>query len=253
MRAIIGGTGFYNLDYFENPKAQTVRTPFGSVKIFEGNYNGQSMFFLPRHGVDHTFLANQVNYRANIWGLKELEVDRIIGTSAVGSLNENMKPGDLVLLTQFVDFSKHRQDTFNFGSVNMTDPYCNEINNIVIQQAKNINLKIHGDATYVSVEGPRYETAAEIKVYKKLGMDVVGMTNGTEAVLARELGICYSVIGIITNMAAGLSNIDPNLENHKKVMDEYSKNLRSLALATVENVPSQHSCLCSKHGCIKIV
>jgi len=248
MKAIVGGTGFYSLDFLDKPEKITIRTPFGSTLFFQGNYQGEQICFLPRHGPDHNYLANQVNYRANIWGLKESGVDRIIGTSAVGSLNSDMKVGDLIALDQLVDFSHHRRDTFNLGSVNFTDPYCQEIRDVIVNSGSGLKIPVHSAATYVAVEGPRYETAAEIKMWRSLGMDVVGMTNGTEAVLARELGICYAVIAIVTNTAAGLSDTQPNLQTHKKVMSENVNKLKTLTLTTLANIPKEHSCKCCELG-----
>jgi 5'-methylthioadenosine phosphorylase len=200
--------------------------------------------FLPRHGADHALLANEVNYRANVWGLHMLGVDRIVGTSAVGSLNPDIKVGDLVALDNLVDFTRHRRDTFNLGSVNFTEPYCKELRQTIINTAEKLNIDIHKSANYISTEGPRYETAAEIKMWRTLGMDVVGMTNATEATLARELGICYSVIAIVTNAAAGLSSIQPSLEIHKKIMQENSEKLRTLTLASIHEIIETHNCEC---------
>lgn len=245
MKAIIGGTGFYQLNYLDERHSLTVRTPFGSVKIDRGLFRGQDLVFLPRHGPDHTLLANQVNYRANIWALHQLGVTRILGTSAVGSINPAMQVGDLVALEQLVDFSKRRQDTFNLGSVNMTEPYCPEMRQTIIRSGRVIGTAVHPQATYVSLDGPRYETAAEIRVYSKLGMDVVGMTNGTEAVLARELGMCYAVVAIVTNMAAGMSSTQPSLDVHKRVMEENAPRLRELALEALAASPEPPSCRCA--------
>lgn len=248
MKAIIGGTGFYNLDYLSDVQSLTVRTPFGGAKIFRGQMQGEPVCFLPRHGPEHNQLAPEVNYRANIWALHELGVDRILGTSAVGSLNPEMQVGDLVALEQLVDFTRHRADSFFLGSVNFTEPYCPQIRQTIQDQGQAEGIPVHPMATYISLEGPRYETRAEINLYRNLGMDVVGMTNGTEAILARELGICYGVIAIVTNMAAGLGTTEPNLETHKRVMQENSAKLRQLALATLAALPEAHSCPCSSYA-----
>lgn len=248
MKAIIGGTGFYTLDYMDNPQKKILRTPFGGITVYQGGFHGEELIFLPRHGPDHNSLANQINYRANIWGLHELGVDRILGTSAVGALNLDYNVGDLVAINQLVDFSRHRRDTFNLGSVNFTDPYCSQLRDVILGQAHKMEIDIHPQATYVSFEGPRYETAAEIRLWKNLGMDVVGMTNGTEAALARELGICYMVIGIVTNIGAGLVKEQPDLAMHKKVMNENVQKLKSITLATLEAIPAKHSCECQSLG-----
>ncbi len=245
MKAIIGGTGFYDLDYLEDPHPIRVRTPFGGAKLYEGHFQGEQLYFLPRHGPEHNYLAHEVNYRANIWALHTLGVERIIGTSAVGSLNPALEVGDLVALDQLVDFSQHRRQTFNLGSVNFTEPYCPDLLATVIAQAKAEGILLHQKATYVSLEGPRYETAAEIRLWQQLGMDVVGMTNGTEAALARELGLCYAVIAIVTNMAAGIGGSQPSLEAHRQVMQENSQKLRRLALSTFKAIISERDCACA--------
>ena len=248
MIAIIGGTGFYTLDYMDDPQKINVRTPFGGTTFYQGKFQGEDICFLPRHGFDHNQLANQVNYRANIWGLHESGVDRILGTSAVAAMNLDFSVGDLVALDQLIDFSRHRRDTFNLGSVNFTDPYCFELRETILKQAGLLEIDIHPTATYVAFEGPRYETAAEIRLWKNLGMDVLGMTNGTEAALARELGICYAVIGIVTNMGAGLAEEQPNLATHKKVMQDNVEKLKSLTLSALANIPEDHSCECQNLG-----
>jgi len=246
--ALIGGTGVYDMSYLDSPRPQIVRTPFGSITVYSGGYKGQEIGFLPRHGPEHNQLAHEVNYRANIWGLRELGVERILGTSAVGSLNVNMGVGHLVVLENLVDMAKHRRDSFNLGSVDFTHPYCPEMRQIICQQAESLGVSVHPSAIYLSVEGPRYETAAEIRLWNRLGMDVVGMTNGTEAALARELGICYAVIGLVSDLAAGLQETPPDLETHKHVVQDNLPKLRDLALATLAALPSEHGCPCASQA-----
>jgi 5'-methylthioadenosine phosphorylase len=246
--AIIGGTGFYDMSYLESPRAQIVRTPFGSITAYIGHYQGEEITFLPRHGAEHNQLAHEINYRANIWGLRELGIERIIGTSAVGSLNLAMQVGHLVVPDNLVDMAKHRRDSFNLGSVDFTYPYCSEVRGVVCKQAEALKMEVHPQAIYLSVEGPRYETAAEIKLWNRLGMDIVGMTNGTEAVLARELGICYAVIGLVTDLAAGLQETPPDLETHKHVVQDNLRRLRDLALATLKALPASRRCPCASQA-----
>jgi 5'-methylthioadenosine phosphorylase len=243
-RAIIGGTGFYDMSYMDDAQSQVIRTPFGGATVYSGRFQGEEIGFLPRHGSEHNQLAHQVNYRANIWALRELGVDRVLGTSAVGSLNPEMQVGNLVVLDNLVDFAKHRSDTFNLGSVDFTHPYCPEMRQIISAQAEQTGIHAHPAAIYLSVEGPRYETAAEINLWRKLGMDVVGMTNGTEAALARELGLCYAVIALVTDLAAGLQATPPDLETHKNVAQENLPKLRELALAALVAFPDEHGCPC---------
>jgi len=247
-RAIIGGTGFYGLDYLEAPRAQIIRTPFGSTTVYIGRYQGEEIVFLPRHGPAHNHLAHEINYRANIWGLRELGIERILGTSAIGSLNPEMQVGHLVVLDQLVDFTKHRQETFNLGSVDFTYPYCSETRAIILQQATSLRINTHPRATYLTVEGPRYETAAEIALWRRLGMDVVGMTNGTEAALARELGLCYAIIGLVSDLAAGMQETPPDLETHRRVVEDNLPCLRELTLAAMMALPLSRGCPCASQA-----
>lgn len=252
QRAIIGGTGFYTMDYLAHPRSQVVRTPFGSAALYIGQYNGEEIGFLPRHGPEHNRLAHQVNYRANIWGLRELGVQQILGTSAIGSLNPAMTVGNLVVLDQLVDFTKHRRETFNLGSVDFTYPYCSETRSIILEQADVLGLDVHPKATYLAVEGPRYETAAEIALWRRLGMDVIGMTNGTEAALARELGMCYAVIGLVTDLAAGMQETPPDLDTHRQVVKANLPKLRKLTLASMSALSTTPSCACADQGATPI-
>ena len=246
--ALIGGTGFYDMSFLDNPRAQIVRTPFGSITAYIGHYQGEEITFLARHGPEHNQLAHEINYRANIWGLRELGIERILATSAVGSLNLAMQVGHLVVPDNLVDMAKHRRDSFNLGSVDFTYPYCAEMRRVICERAAALHAEVHPQAIYLSVEGPRYETAAEIKLWNRLGMDVVGMTNGTEAALARELGICYAVIGLVTDLAAGLQETPPDLETHKHVVQDNLPRLRDLALAVLRALPVSRGCLCASQA-----
>ena len=247
-RAIIGGTGFADLSYLEGRRAQVVRTPFGGSTVYIGTYQGEETCFLPRHGPEHNQLAHEVNYRANIWALRELGVERVLGLSAVGSLNPEMPIGDLVVPDQLVDFTKQRQATYNLGSVDFTYPYCGEMRAVIIERAQALGIPAHSQATYLAVEGPRYETAAEIKLWARLGMDIVGMTNGTEAALARELGLCYAVIGLVTDLAAGMQQTPPDLETHRRIVKENLSRLRELALATLVALSDACGCPCASQA-----
>jgi 5'-methylthioadenosine phosphorylase len=251
--AIIGGTGFTEMNYLESPRPQVVRTPFGGMTAYIGGYRGYEIVFLPRHGPEHNQLAHQVNYRANIWGLRELGIERILGVSAIGSMNPQIEPGDFVVMDQLVDFTKHRDATFNLGSVSFRNPYCDELREIVIGQAAETGQKIHTQATYLAVEGPRYGTAAERKLWISWGMDVIGMTNGTEAALARELGLCYAVIGMVTDGGSGARKVASDLDAHRQVVRENIANLRTLTLATALAIPKARACACASLAAKPIV
>ncbi|HHW57634.1 MAG TPA: S-methyl-5'-thioinosine phosphorylase [Clostridia bacterium] len=208
-KAIIGGTGVY--DVAEKVSQKTINTKYGKVDIDVVTIEGENVAFLARHGKGHGVPPHLVNYRANIMALKHIGVKYIYATAAVGSLNENYAPGEVVVLKDFIDFTKVRPFTFFEGEdgvvrhVDMSDPYCSNLREKFYKAAQKEGLSIKGDAVYVCTEGPRFETASEIKAYKMLGADVVGMTNVPEVVLAKELGICYVAVGIVTNWATGMA------------------------------------------------
>ncbi|NMB12628.1 MAG: S-methyl-5'-thioinosine phosphorylase, partial [Firmicutes bacterium] len=197
--AIIGGTGVYDPNMLQDIREETVATAYGMVDISLGSFQGVDVVFMQRHDRGHTLPPHKINYRANMWALKELGVTKVLATSAVGSLDESMEPGHLVLLDQFIDFTKTRPFTFYDGEggqvvhTDFTEPYCGTMRGIIDQAAAELGLPLHSKGCYVCVEGPRYETPAEILAYRRLGGDVVGMTNVPEVVLAREAGLCYAV------------------------------------------------------------
>lgn len=231
---LVGGTGFGELEYLQNVQRETVRTPFGGAVVYLGVLDGMESGFLARHGNEHDRLAPQVNYRANIWAAHQLGFQAVLGTSAVASLNNEIGVGDLVLPDQLVDLSKHRDDSFFLRSVNMTYPFSRPLRQLVVEAARDVGIALHDRATYVTVEGPRYETAAEIRLFQRWGMDVVGMTNGTEATLCRELGLCYATMALVTNRGAGLSEEGPDLQRHRQVTQQNLPRFKQLALASLE-------------------
>lgn len=190
----------------------TVETPFGNVEALVGQLAKQELVFLSRHGRDHALPPHLVNYRANIWALRELGVRKIIATAAVGSLDARFRLGELALPDQFLDFTKSRPQTFYEGGaqgvlhVDMTEPYCSEVRQVLLAAAEPLGLTLIDGACYVCTEGPRFETPAEIRMFQSLGAELVGMTSVPEVVLARELGMCYAAIGMVTNEAAGISD-----------------------------------------------
>lgn len=207
-KAIIGGTGVYDAGSISEKRL--VNTKYGEVEVDILNINGEEIVFLARHGKEHSVPPHLINYRANIMALKQLGIKYIYATAAVGSCNENYEPGDIVIIKDFIDFTKLRPMTFFEGKdepvkhVDMSEPYCKKLREKFYLTARDIGLDIKGEAVYVCTEGPRFETQYEIKMYKNLEGDVVGMTNVPEVVLAKELGICYGVVGIITNWCTGI-------------------------------------------------
>lgn len=232
--AIIGGTGVYDPELLTDLAEKTVVTKYGVAKLTVGKFNGHEIGFMQRHGAGHKLPPHKINYRANILALRNLGVEQVIATSAVGSINRAMHPGDLVLLDQFLDFTKQRPFTFFDGEdgevvhTDMTSPYCSELREVILSCAKKLGLRIHPVGTYVCVEGPRYETAAEIRAYGLLGGDVVGMTNVPEVVLAKEMGLRYAAIALVTNYGAGISSTPLSHEEVVQVMAQHSASLQQL-------------------------
>lgn len=247
--AIIGGTGVYDPNILKDIRELELTTPYGNCRVKIGNYQGIEVAFMARHGSDHSVPPHLVNYRANIWGLKELGVKSIFATAAVGSLNLEMKPKDFVFLDQFLDFTRTRHQTFVEQGVvhlDMTDPYCPQLRQTLAGSAVKLGLPGHVKGTYVCVEGPRFETPAEIRMFKMLGGELVGMTSVPEVVLAREAQMCYATIAMVTNYAAGIS---PTPLSHQEVVDimaENADNLRLLVMDALASLEPGRDCLCHR-------
>ncbi|MDI6703115.1 MAG: S-methyl-5'-thioadenosine phosphorylase [bacterium] len=202
---IIGGSGLYKMEGLKEIKLLKVSTPFGSPsdEIVIGEIEGERIAFLPRHGRGHRVLPGEVNSLANIYALKSLGVERIIGVSAVGSLKGELRPLDIVIPDQLFDHTKGRPHTF-FGNgivvhIEFADPYCPDLNKFLIEICITLGYRVHSKGVYVCIEGPQFSTRAESQVFRRLGMDIIGMTNMPEAKLAREAEICYSTIAIVTD------------------------------------------------------
>ena len=203
---IIGGSGLYHIDGFTNQKWEKVNTPFGapSDELLTGTLAGREVVFLPRHARGHRILPSELNHRANIWAMKKLGVAWIISVSAVGSLQKQYKPCDIVLVDQFLDRTKRDFEHTFFGRgivghVAFADPICNELRALLHKSAKAIKARVHNGGTYVNMEGPAFSTRAESITNHKLGYDVIGMTNLGEAKCAREAEIAYATMAMITD------------------------------------------------------
>lgn len=233
---IIGGSGLYKIDGLSKIKRIKVKTPFGapSDEFITGKLEGTEVVFLPRHGKNHTILPSEINYRANIFAMKQLGVEKIVSISAVGSLKEELKPLDLVLPDQFFDRTTKRSCSF-FGEgivahVGFADPACKLTAEKIYEIVKNMGISIHLGGTYVNMEGPQFSTKAESNAYRKLGFDIIGMTNLTEAKLAREAEICYVTLACVTDYDCWhpkhdtvtiemiISNLNKNVENAKSII-----------------------------------
>ncbi len=200
--AIIGGSGIGEI--FEEEEKMHIHTPYGppSDYISIGKISGIRVAFLPRHGRGHRIPPHMINYRANIQALNEIGVEKVIGVSAVGSLKENLKPGDLAIVSQFIDFTKKRDYTFYDGPkvvhISMADPFSDDMNKILSRKAKDLGYRVHENVTYVCIEGPRFSTRAESRMFRNFA-DIIGMTLVPEINLAREKGMCYSTLATITD------------------------------------------------------
>lgn len=226
--AIIGGTGLTSLASLEITRREMVRTPYGepSGPLTYGMLCGHDVVFLARHGYGHTIPPHQVNYRANLWALKNIGVERVVAIAAVGGIRADLKPGCLTFPDQIIDYTWSRHNTFfeNGGDgvkhIDFTWPYCEELRQQLIQAASSAGLNASDKATYAATQGPRLETAAEVDRLERDGCDIVGMTGMPETALARELELCYAACAVVANMAAGrgegeitLQEIEQNLVN----------------------------------------
>jgi len=225
-----------------------IGTPYGlAPPIFVGEVGEKTVAFLPRHDVRHDVPPHRVNYRANIYALHTMCVKRVIATNAVGAINSEFRPGDLVVPHDLVDFTKLRANTFYDDApvthIDMCEPYCPEIRLVLIKAAEKKGPKVFGRAVFACTEGPRLETPAEIQMFERLGCDVVGMTGMPEAVLAHELEMCYATVCFVTNMAAGL---EKHLTTSElvKAAKKTAPVLQQVLRETVLHLPEKRQCLC---------
>lgn len=202
---VIGGSGLYEMEGLTGVKSVKVETPFGepSDEYITGMLGDVKMIFLPRHGRGHRFTPSEVNYRANIFGMKKLGAEYIISVSAVGSMKEKIAPGHIVIVDQFFDRTKGRPSTFFgngiVGHIEFADPVCGDLSKTLHKAAKDAGATVHMGGTYICIEGPQFSTRAESKIYRSWGVDVIGMTNVPEAKLAREAEICYATLALSTD------------------------------------------------------
>jgi len=233
--AIIGGTGVYDPGLMANAKRIKVYTPYGSPSalITIGTYAGKRIAFLPRHGDDHSIPPGEINYRANLWALNSLGVKRIVAPCAVGSLCEDIHPGDIVVADQFFDFTKGRLSTFYEGGqvchISVAEPFCPELRSTAISVLKDMQVKFHSTGTNVCIQGPRFSTKAESEYFRKaVGGHIIGMTLVPECVLARELEICYLSFAAVTDYDSWKEDSHVDAGSVKKIM---SKNIHTIRMA----------------------
>lgn len=246
MLGIIGGTGVYDIvEHGRITKKRSIKTPYGDspeISIFRLHH--RDVAFIPRHAPGHANPPHMVNYRANIWALKEIGVKQIIATSAVGSLKKSIEPGNFVIPDDFIDFTKRRPVTFYDNRtvhVDVTEPYCSDIRSALTSSGDVVN-----GGVYVCTEGPRFETASEIRMFQILGGTVVGMTGIPEAVLARELEMCYATICIVSNYAASISPAKLTIDEVFQIMDKRKEDLIQVIDSAVENLDHNPECPCQQ-------
>jgi len=254
---IIGGSGLYEIDGVNILERVTLETPFGlpSDTFVIGELEGREVVFLPRHGMGHRLTPTDINYRANIWGMKALGVEWLLSVSAVGSYKKELKPTDMVIVDQFIDRTRNRENTF-FGEglvahVMFAHPVCGGMTAAIEKAATEAGLadRVHNGGTYVCMEGPAFSTKAESKMFKALGMDVIGMTNITEARLAREAEICFATLAMVTDYDCWIDDDPDEVVNVEMVLQNLSKNVQNakkMIRHTILNIDTaQRNCECA--------
>lgn len=248
---IIGGSGLYSMPGLAEVREVRQKTPFGepSDAYVLGTLEGRKVAFLARHGRGHRIMPTELNFRANIYGFKQLGAERILSLSAVGSLKEEHKPLDFVVPDQFFDRTRHRVDTF-FGEgivahVSFADPICPELAKIVERACKKASVPVKRGGTYLCMEGPQFSTKAESNVYRSWGMDVIGMTNLQEAKLAREAEMCYVTVAMVTDYDCWHPQHDSvTVDQIVAVLVKNAENACAVVRETVAAMPKMRSCMC---------
>lgn len=249
---IIGGTGVYEPGMLENKQELKVHTPYGDTSGFItlGTFEGTKVAFLPRHGSGHRIPPHALPFRANIWAMKELGVARILAPSAVGSLKEDLEPGNFVIPDQFIDRTGHNRPRTFYPSgvvahISMADPFCPQLSSHVVGKARELDLPVHENGTYVCIQGPRFSTRAESKLFRQWGADIIGMTLVPEVTLAREAGMCYTTIAMITDYDVWAEK-PVTAEEVAKTMKKNIKKVRKLLSVVIPTVPDERTCTCAE-------
>ena len=250
---IIGGSGFYGIEGLERVDDVSLETPWGKPSddftVFQAD--GREVVFLPRHGKGHKILPSEINYRANIFGMKTLGVERIISISAVGSYKEHIAPRDIVIVDQFFDRTKKSAESTFFGEgiaghISFAEPVCPVLSNIIFETISGNEVKVHNGGIYLNMEGPAFSTKAESMVFKNMGMDVIGMTNLAEARLSREAEICFATIALVTDYDAWHEELEPVsvpevMKNLSYTVEYVKKNLKTV----LKSIPDKRDCVCA--------
>jgi 5'-methylthioadenosine phosphorylase len=252
MVGVIGGSGLYEMEGLEDVQTISLTTPFGdpSDSFVVGRLEGVKIAFLPRHGKGHRISPSSLNFRANIYAMKLLGVQWIIGVSAVGSMKESIHPGDMVIPNQFIDQTKGRPNTFFsdgiVGHVSFADPVCPVLSQILFQAGKEVGTNVQKDGTYLCIEGPQFSTRAESKLYRTWGVDIIGMTNIPEAKLVREAEICYATIAFATDYDCWHeTEQDVSIGEVLRILAQSTKIAKSAIRHAIKHLPEKRECLCA--------
>jgi 5'-methylthioadenosine phosphorylase len=252
MVGVIGGSGLYEMEGLQEVQTVSMKTPFGdpSDSFIVGRLEGVKVAFLPRHGRGHRIQPSSLNFRANIYGMKKLGVQWIIGVSAVGSMKESIHPGHMVIPDQFIDRTTRRVNTFFndgiVGHVSLADPVCPVLSEILFQAGKEVGATVQKGGTYLCIEGPQFSTRAESKLYRSWGVDIIGMTNIPEAKLAREAEICYATIAFATDYDCWHETAgDVSIGDVLRILAQSTKIAKSAIRNAVQKLPEKRECLCA--------
>jgi len=251
---VIGGSGLYEIEGLTNIREEQVATPFGdpSDAYICGELDGVKMVFLPRHGRGHRFLPSEVNYRANIYGMKQLGVERIISVSAVGSMKEEIVPGHIVIPDQFFDRTQGKRASTFFGDgvvghVAFAEPICNCLAGSLEKSARDVGATVHRGGTYICIEGPNFSTRAESNIFRSWGVDIIGMTNLPEARLAREAEICYATLALSTDYDCWHEDHDAvTVESVIAILQQNVDTARRIIKQVALDAAKQRDCSCGK-------
>jgi 5'-methylthioadenosine phosphorylase len=246
---LIGGTGIYDPKLLKNAQEIKIHTPYGSPSdlITVGELQDKKIAFIPRHGKKHTIRPSDINNRANIYALRELGVQWVLAPCAVGSLKEEFKPGDLVFVDQFIDRTTKREQSFYTGPqvchITVAEPICPDLRKTLTKVATNLKIRHHNSGTYVCIEGPRFSTRAESKLFQSWGADVIGMTLVPECVLAREAQMCYASIATVTDYDVWKEH-PVNTKEIMRTMKESVEKVKQLITEAIPKIPKTKKCEC---------
>jgi len=250
---VIGGSGLYEMEGLEEIQTVSLKTPFGdpSDSFIVGRLEGVKVVFLPRHGKGHRIQPSSLNFKANVYGMKILGAQWIIGVSAVGSMKESIHPGDMVIPNQFIDQTKGRPSTFFddgiVGHISFADPVCPVLSKILSEAGKEVGATVHQGGTYICIEGPQFSTRAESRLYRTWGVDIIGMTNLPEAKLAREAEICYATIAFATDYDCWHEEAgDVSIGEVLRILAQSTKTAKSAIRHAIRHLPEKRECLCAK-------